>query len=335
MESNISNSTIRDFYNSERDMFIKDIEKFFTHCKTRISLLLNHKEKIEFPKLMDSNDFQSDIKFLEEINNIYEKNKDSIEDKKPDILYEDSNDELWNFSGAEVKREDLDVSWISQKYTSGGKMQNINNNDNNNIESTHNRFIINYKLAKFYEIYFNGKKHLIEKFEFVDKDFDIYFDFVIQNIMREEKGNNLPNGWIGLGLNVSKLYEEDGEWLFNKKKTNQWIDGYIGIVRNLEYLTSDLTSEIDIKKDKNDKIHNFAFNSVKFKEYAKKENIKFYVYSNIESAKNEPKTIDIGKIKYKFLLNVKVKKDEISQQINKKIWYLDAKFIRVYRILFQ
>ena len=325
MESNISNSTIRDFYNSEKDIFIKDIKKFNDHCKTRISSLLKHKEKIDFPKLMDSNDFQSDIKFLEEINNIYEKNKDSIEDKKPDILYEDSSDELWNFSGAEVKKEDLDVSWISQKYTSGGKMQNINNNDNNNnIESTHNRFIINYKLAKFYEIYFNGKKHLIEKFEFVDKDFDIYFDFVIQNMMREEEGNNLPNGWIGLGLNVSELYEEDGEWLFNKTKANQWIDGYIGIIRNYEYLTSEI-----------DMIHNLAFNKEKFKEYAKGKNIKFYVYSNIESAKNEPKTIDIGKIKYKFLLNVKVKKDEISQQINEKIWYLDTKFIRVYRILFQ
>lgn len=326
MESNISNSTIRDFYNSERDIFIKDIEKFFTHCKTRISLLLNHKEKIEFPKLMDSNDFQSDIKFLEEINNIYEKKNDSVEDKKYYILYEDSNDELWKFLDAEVKMEDLDVSCKLQKYSSGGKMQNINNNNNhnNNIESTHNRFIINYKLAKFYEIYFNGKKNLIEKYKFVDKDFDIYFDFVIQNMMREEEGNNLPNGWIGLGLNVSELYEEDGEWLFNKTKANQWIDGYIGIIRNFEYLTSEI-----------DMIHNLAFNNEKFKEYAKGKNIKFYVYSNIESAKNEPKTIDIGKIKYKFLLNVKVKKDEISQQINEKIWYLDTKFIRVYRILFQ
>ena len=321
MENNLSNinSTIKDFYHSERDIFIKDTKKFLTHYLTRISSILNHKEKILFPRL-DLNDFQSHSKFLEDINQLCDNKNVSVGDSK--IIYENFSDELFNNLPDELRDEDFINLFKPQKYTSGGKKQNINNNNDNNKESTPNRFIINYHLEKYFEIYFNCKNFLIENLKFVNNDFDIKYNFIIQNLMREDEGKNLPKGWIGLGLNVSELYKEDGDWLLNNTKTNQWIDGYIGIMNNIKYLTPNI-------------IHNFAFNNEEFMEKANKENTKFYVYSNIESAKNEPKTITIGKIKYKFLLNVKVKKDEISQQLNEKIWYLDAKSIRVYRILFK
>ena len=352
----------------EKDVFIKYIIKFFNDYLNIMSFLLNYKEKIEFPKL-DSNELESHIKFLAQINTIYEKIKNTVEDTKK--INENLCNGLCDILFGEMKVEDFnDFSFKSEKYTSGGKEQNKRKNlDNNKIALLEKRFTIDNTLKKSYETYVRGKIYLEEKCK-IGNYFAPEFDFVIQNIIKGEDINNLPYGWIGIGLNAFRFYPGDGDWLLNQTKKNEWVDGFIGFYKLICLEKEEISSKIPRI------LRELVFKKEKFKEYEKKVKIKdkrhwrimekgiyvyskiknaedgekgiyldskiknaedekkdIYVYSKIKNAEDNPK--NIPKNYYLILLNVKVKQDEICEPKNEDIWFLESKFIKIYRILFK
>ena len=60
-----------------------------------------------------------------------------------------------------------------------------------------------------------------------------------------------------------------------------------------------------------------------------------YVMNDIKLAEKYTQTIKFGDKIYKILFMVKVKISEIVEQKNSKLWILDDKYIRVYRIIFK
>ena len=56
----------------EKDEFIQSIQKFFKYYYIRFNILLEQKDKIQFPNLQKNN-LESHIKFLKEINELYNK----------------------------------------------------------------------------------------------------------------------------------------------------------------------------------------------------------------------------------------------------------------------
>ena len=191
-------------------------------------------------------------------------------------------------------------------------------------------------LEKLYKRFFDIKSYLLKECKFLKQDFDSRTDFILENIFenlsKDKDVNNNPYGWIGIGLNILGLYEKDGDWLLNHTEKNEWVDGYITFSKLINQEKNGLISL------KPDILHDLAFDNDKFKEFEKEVKIKdknhwrimekgIYVHSKIKNTniKNE-----------NILLNVKVKKDEICVPKNEEdIWLLDAKFIRVYRILFK
>ena len=62
-----------------------------------------------------------------------------------------------------------------------------------------------------------------------------------------------------------------------------------------------------------------------------------YLFPNISKAEKRTGEFDINRKKYKILLMVKVKKDQIKEPINNKYgyWVVEKDFVKIYRILFK
>ena len=313
--------------------FIDYFIKFFEHYYTRANFLLNDNIYINIPK-NGFDDYDSQKQFLMDINQKYEE-KNYLEGKyfvneklRRGIMYN-----MINSNKENMKLEDMinfyDLCFTLEKYISGGKKDKTKLNNENIGKSVINLQLLHLNLEKLYEQFFKVKNNLKE-YKFSQRDFDSRTDFVLENIFnnsnKDNEVNNLPKGWIGIGLNVSQLYEKDGDWVFNHTKKNEWVDGYISFSQLINQENND-SSNI---------LHELAFNNAKFKEYEKNLKINdkkhwrimekgIYVHSKIEKIKEEDKNI---------VLNVKVKKKEICEPENEDIWFLDTQFIRVYRILF-
>ena len=166
----------------------------------------------------------------------------------------------------------------------------------------------------------------------------------INNITKRGKEDYYPAyGWIGIGLNVSCKYEENGYWL-RKTINSKWANAYLGLrknpndrnIINIKDYLYDLISN-------NDKIEIFE-RKVDFKDdtrHLKKKYEKgIFLHSKIENAEKDAGLINIKNENnenktYKVLLMARVKIDEISQPKNEDFWVLGKQFIRIYRILFK
>ena len=344
--NNINNINNININNKEiNEEFIDYFIKFFEHYYNRASFLLNNKVYIEIPK-KDFNDYNLQKQFLMDINNNYEE-KNNFEGTYyiNETLRKGIMNNIINSNKGKILNDDfqntMDEFFTLEKYSSGGKKDKIKLNNENLGKSQINFQLMHKNPLPIYEIFFDAINYLKKECKFSQTHFDSKTKFILENnfskLIEDKEVNNLPYGWIGIGLDVFGLYEKDGDWIL---KNNEWIDGFIGFSKLINLETKEISSLIPYI------LLELAFNNENFKEYEKKVDIidkrdcrimkkGIYVYSKIKNAENEPVGINIGKNDYLILLNVKVKQNKICEPKNEDIWFLDAEFIRVYRILFK
>lgn len=140
------------------------------------------------------------------------------------------------------------------------------------------------------------------------------------NLIRGNERYYPPYGWIGIGLKVIGIYNND-EWLNDKNESNKWATAYYTIDSQL--------SSNEIKKKLKKLI--FFLEPKKIKNYLYKDGI--YLYKEITNAENQTGTITLDKKRYKLILMVKALIDKILESKNSDYYILEKEYIRTYRIL--
>ena len=140
------------------------------------------------------------------------------------------------------------------------------------------------------------------------------------NLIRGNERYYPPYGWIGIGLKVIGIYNND-EWLNDKNESNKWATAYYTIDSQL--------SSNEIKKKLKKLI--FFLEPKKIKNYLYKDGI--YLYKEITNAENQTGTIILDKKRYKLILMVKALIDKILESKNSDYYILEKEYIRTYRIL--
>ena len=330
----------------EEDNFISNYKKLESKLISRVNFLLNQKAQITFPKLTNENDFNSHLKFLEDINELYYKFNGEQEDLK--IKASKSSDKKYeNLKSCNIKLyqaikeickeyKEFYYDFISFDFLLDFEEEAYKGNNKKNIKNYKKKLEIDFNFIKeqikpLCIKLFYLKNFFINEWDISYKKLDSRGDFIIpnknNNIKRGAKIYYPPYGWIGIGLNVSGKYlnnksDEDGEWLF-KTKDSDWANAYIGFFQNSD--TNQIKKElIDLIKEKNEK-----------------NNKKITLYNKIEDVENQSGIIDVidinkNKIKYKILLMARVKiKEIIESKNNNNNWIADKQFVRIYRIIFK
>ena len=315
--------------NKELDDFIENFVNFFEYYYRRVVYIIQNKIIKKYPKLNLEGGIESHKKFLEEINAISS-----------------------NVGQEEIIIEAL-VSKI-YKVLLFGKLSDGNKKEEKNRHNYKKNYFFSSGILKLgdeinalKDNYLEVLNSLKNDFNFQINDFDSRGDFLIpntNNITKRGKEDYYPAyGWIGIGLNVSCKYEEDGYWL-RKTINSKWANAYLGFrknpnnrnIVNIKDYLYDLISN-------NDKIEIFE-RKVDFKDdtrHLKKKYEKgIFLHSKIENAEKDAGLINIKNENnenktYKVLLMARVKIDEISQPKNEDFWVLGKQFIRIYRILFK
>ena len=331
--------------------FLENCKNIFDYYYSRATIILNLKKDIRFPNL-DLSDFNSHVNFLKEVNRIfldYNKNNivseycenEELQKKISKIMFDNIKEKIDESDFLKIK----DLYFSLEKFNSNSKVKPEIIKSAREIKKFQNiliKLVNKFKELMSIKDYFsNSGKN--------EKEFDSRGDLLIPNttniLKRGSEDYNPPYGWMGVGLNVSGKYkgnEEDinGNWLFHKIDS-KWANAYLGFnqenssnnkiiigPKNIKKYLRDLVAKDEMlelferKVDFDDKRH-----------WLKKYKKGIYVYSKIENVEKDACEVTIGNTKYKIILMVKVKIDEISQPKNEDVWVLDKKFIRVYRIL--
>ena len=155
------------------------------------------------------------------------------------------------------------------------------------------------------------------------------------NLIRGSEIYDPPYGWIGIGLNVERKYDNN-DWLTNNTNLSEWAIAYHG-------LNSKISSDDTIKKllrfiiTKNlikEGISKKKSNSIDIR-HSKKVGEGIYLCPKIKNAEEFAAIISFNNKKYKVLFMAKVYIKEIREPQNTTFWVLDEKYIRIYRALFK
>ena len=133
-----------------------------------------------------------------------------------------------------------------------------------------------------------------------------------------------PYGWIGIGLKVIGIYEDD-IWINDKSELSKWGVAYYAISGSL---TGDFTKRLNDIITKNKQISN---NNKKYFYINDKVNL----YPDINDAEKNTDTFYINNKFYKIILMAKVLIENIKKSKDLDYWILDKENIRIYRILFK
>ena len=330
--------------------FLENCKNIFDYYYSRATIILNLKKDIRFPNL-DLSDFNSHVNFLKEVNRIFlDYNKNNIvseyyankELKKRilEIIFSNIKEKVDKFEFIRI----TDLVFHLEKYSLNSKKPEIINfaseiNDFQNILK---------KLENEFKELASIKNYFLDYCKFKNL-FDSRGDLLIPNttkiLKRGSEDYNPPYGWIGVGLYVSRKYEgneedKNGNWLFYKIGS-KWANAYLGFNQENSSNNKIIIKPENINKylhdlvTKDEMLELFE-RKVDFddtRHWLKKYKKGIYVYSKIENVEKDACEVTIGNTKYKIILMVKVKIDEISQPKNEDVWVLDKKFIRVYRIL--
>ena len=330
--------------------FLENCKNIFDYYYSRATIILNLKKDIRFPNL-DLSDFNSHVNFLKEVNRIYlDYNKNNIvseyyankELKKRilEVIFSNIKEKVDKFEFIRI----TDLVFHLEKYSLNSKKPEIINfaseiNDFQNILK---------KLENEFKELASIKNYFLDYCKFKNL-FDSRGDLLIPNttkiLKRGSEDYNPPYGWIGVGLYVSRKYEgneedKNGNWLFYKIGS-KWANAYLGFNQENSSNNKIIIKPENINKylhdlvTKDEMLELFE-RKVDFddtRHWLKKYKKGIYVYSKIENVEKDACEVTIGNTKYKIILMVKVKIDEISQPKNEDVWVLDKKFIRVYRIL--
>ena len=332
--------------NKELDDFIENFVNFFEYYYRRVVYIIQNKIIKKYPKLNLEGGIESHKKFLEEINAI------SSNVGQEEIIIEALVSKIYKvllFGKLSVSAFDfLDDSCFDSEAHYGNKKEEKNrHNYKKNYFFSSGILKLGDEINALKDNYLEVLNSLKNDFNFQINDFDSRGDFLIpntNNITKRGKEDYYPAyGWIGIGLNVSCKYEEDGYWI-HKIINSKWANAYLGFrknpnnrnIVNIKDYLYDLISN-------NDKIEIFE-RKVDFKDdtrHLKKKYEKgIFLHSKIENAEKDAGLINIKNENnenktYKVLLMARVKIDEISQPKNEDFWVLGKQFIRIYRILFK
>ena len=332
--------------NKELDDFIENFVNFFEYYYRRVVYIIQNKIIKKYPKLNLEGGIESHKKFLEEINAI------SSNVGQEEIIIEALVSKIYKvllFGKLSASAFDfLDDSYFNSEAHDGNKKEEKNrHNYKKNYFFSSGILKLGDEINALKDNYLEVLNSLKNDFNFQINDFDSRGDFLIpntNNITKRGKEDYYPAyGWIGIGLNVSCKYEEDGYWL-RKTINSKWANAYLGFrknpnnrnIVNIKDYLYDLISN-------NDKIEIFE-RKVDFKDdtrHLKKKYEKgIFLHSKIENAEKDAGLINIKNENnenktYKVLLMARVKIDEISQPKNEDFWVLGKQFIRIYRILFK
>jgi len=335
---------------SAENIFLENCKKIFDYYYSRATIILNLKKDIKFPNL-DLSDFNSHVNFLKEVNRIFlDYNKNNIvseyyankELKKRilEVIFSNIKEKVDKFEFIRI----TDLFFHLEKYSLNSKKPEIINfaseiNDFQNILK---------KLENEFKELASIKNYFLDYCKFKNL-FDSRGDLLIPNttkiLKRGSEDYNPPYGWIGVGLYVSRKYEgneedKNGNWLFYKIGS-KWANAYLGFNQENSSNNKIIIKPENINKylhdlvTKDEMLELFE-RKVDFddtRHWLKKYKKGIYVYSKIENVEKDACEVTIGNTKYKIILMVKVKIEEISQPKNEDVWVLDKKFIRVYRIL--
>ena len=332
--------------NKELDDFIENFVNFFEYYYRRVVYIIQNIIIKKYPKLNLEGGIESHKKFLEEINAI------SSNVGQEEIIIEALVSKIYKvllFGKLSASAFDfLDDSYFNSEAHDGNKKEEKNrHNYKKNYFFSSGILKLGEEINALKDNYLEVLNSLKNDFNFQINDFDSRGDFLIpntNNITKRGKEDYYPAyGWIGIGLNVSCKYEEDGYWL-RKTINSKWANAYLGLrknpndrnIVNIKDYLYDLISN-------NDKIEIFE-RKVDFKDDTRHLKKKFekgiFLHSKIENAEKDAGLINIKNENnenktYKVLLMARVKIDEISQPKNEDFWVLGKQFIRIYRILFK
>ena len=140
-----------------------------------------------------------------------------------------------------------------------------------------------------------------------------------------------PIGWFGIGIKQNKKYDFDNDnyaiayITFNKKHTNEQILKILHLIIEKEKMDLLVFNK---EKKENEEFDRWHWNKI---------GTGIYLFPNISKAEKRTGEFDINRKKYKILLMVKVKKDQIKEPINNKYgyWVVEKDFVKIYRILFK
>ena len=156
--------------------------------------------------------------------------------------------------------------------------------------------------------------------------------------MRGGKPYFPPKNWLGIGLKVSKIYDDgDDTWLGNKNNKGEWCVAYHGM------------GKYSWLKNMYQVLYNIIYSNLKPGPCQTHSNCKDIYHPGlkvgigvgltpkIEIAEGYAGTIEINKKNYKIVLMLRVKPDKIRACSCYDNWTLNGTSdeIRVYRILFK
>ena len=231
--------------------------------------------------------------------------------------------------------------------------------DKDNVFILYNDNVNNFVKSKnFSEIYFEKLKSdnkILDKLYESKKLIDLFlnekcqisnchFDYrgnllmpdISGNLLREKKSNDLPFGWIGIGLNVLGKYDND-DWLINNTDSSEWVTAYYGIAIDSIFEFRNLIQNIIMKKglEESEESSSLTDSNLSDKKYIWEMGKDVCLTPSIKNAENDAKKILIDNKEYKIVFMEKVFKNGIKEADRTDYWILDNKNVRIYRILFK
>ena len=189
----------------------------------------------------------------------------------------------------------------------------------------------NKKIYEYKEIY-ESLGLLIDK-KYLDFRGNTIYPNSSNNLFRGTEKYNPPYGWIGIGLKVLNIYE-DNHWLEDKTKYSKWAIAYYGVGHTL--FSNEIEEVLKYIITKNGLIegnNKQKFNSKDKRHPGKIIGEDIYLTPNIDIAENFAGIISICNKIYKVILMAKVLISEIKEPNDINYWILNKNYVRIYRIL--
>ena len=172
--------------------------------------------------------------------------------------------------------------------------------------------------------------------------FDFKYNFITPNLsLNRKRGTeiyNPPYGWFGIGLNVTKKYENE-DWINNVDVSSKWAIGYYFFEKNLKneemiYKLNNIITKNEININEKYQIKMTSFNKRLNGKKIQRIGKGFYLSPDINLAEKNTGYISFNKKKYKIVLMVKVLIESIKEPDDESFWIISKKEnIRIYRIL--
>ena len=376
-----------------KEEFENNYNTILKQLEMKCKYLMNLADKnITYPKITDIYNFDSQLKYLEEINNLYNnnispQNSSNLEitsiiknnftessffsnipfinnysffsDKTKELdegEYNSNRNKFFYFINVVPKESGFDaniIDIISKKLSSCLSI------DKDNVFFLYNDNVNNFVKSKnFSEIYFEKLKSdnkILDKLYESKKLIDLFLNEKCQisnchldyrgnllmpdisgNLLREKKSNDLPFGWIGIGLNVLGKYDND-DWLINNTDSSEWVTAYYGIAIDSIFEFRNLIQNIIMKKgmEESEESSSLTDSNLSDKKYIWEMGKDVCLTPSIKNAENDAKKISIDNKEYKIVFMEKVFKNGIKEADRTDYWIVDNKNVRIYRILFK